>query len=52
MIRKAFAENGINFAQPTVQVGGDDKSDAAAAAHLAQMQKAATEVQQAQQKQA
>jgi small-conductance mechanosensitive channel len=31
-LRKAFAENGIEFAQPTVQVGGDDRSDAAAAA--------------------
>jgi small-conductance mechanosensitive channel len=51
-IRKAFAENGISFAQPTVQVGGDDKSDAAAAAHLAQKQKAAAEAQQAEQKQA
>jgi small-conductance mechanosensitive channel len=43
MIRKSFAENGINFAQPTVQVGGDDKGDVAAAAHLAQKQKAAAE---------
>jgi moderate conductance mechanosensitive channel len=51
MIRKAFAENGISFAQPTVQVGGDDKGDAAAAAHLAQRQKAAAEAQQAQQSQ-
>jgi moderate conductance mechanosensitive channel len=34
MIRKTFAENGINFAQPTVQVGGDDKPEAAAAAML------------------
>lgn len=32
MIRKTFSENGINFAQPTVQVGGDDKPDIAAAA--------------------
>jgi len=51
MIRKAFAENGISFAQPTVQVGGDDKGDAAAAAHLAQKQKAAAEAQQTQQSQ-
>ena len=51
MIRKAFAENGISFAQPTVQVGGDDKGDAAAAAHLAQRQKAAAEAQQVQQNQ-
>jgi small-conductance mechanosensitive channel len=34
MLRKTFAENGINFAQPTVQVGGDDKPEAAAAAAL------------------
>ncbi|UVC12126.1 mechanosensitive ion channel family protein [Rhizobium sp. TH2] len=34
MLRKTFAENGINFAQPTVQVGGDDKPEAAAAAML------------------
>ena len=32
MIRDAFRENGIEFAQPTVQVGGDDKGGAAAAA--------------------
>jgi small-conductance mechanosensitive channel len=32
LIRQAFAENGIGFAQPTVQVGGDDRSGAAAAA--------------------
>jgi small-conductance mechanosensitive channel len=50
MIRKAFAENGISFAQPTVNVGGEDKGDAAAAALHVQMQKAATEAQQAQQK--
>lgn len=31
MIRKAFAENGISFAQPTVQVGGEDRANAAAA---------------------
>ena len=32
MIRGAFMANGIEFAQPTVQVGGDEKSAAAAAA--------------------
>ncbi|WFU10485.1 mechanosensitive ion channel [Rhizobium sp. CB3090] len=32
MIRDAFMENGIEFAQPTVQVGGEEKSDVAAAA--------------------
>jgi small-conductance mechanosensitive channel len=44
MIRKVFAENGIGFAQPTVQVGGDDKGGAAAA-HLVQMQKAQAEAE-------
>jgi small-conductance mechanosensitive channel len=28
MIREAFQENGIEFAQPMVQVGGDDKGEA------------------------
>jgi small-conductance mechanosensitive channel len=32
LIRQAFAANGIGFAQPTVQVGNDDRSSAAAAA--------------------
>lgn len=32
MIREAFQSNGIEFAQPMVQVGGDDKNGAAAAA--------------------
>jgi small conductance mechanosensitive channel len=32
MIQQAFAENGINFAQPTVQVEGGEKKDAATAA--------------------
>ena len=32
MIRDAFMENGIEFAQPTVQVGGEEKSDTAAVA--------------------
>jgi small-conductance mechanosensitive channel len=50
MIREAFAKNGIDFAQPTVHVGGDDKGDVAAGAHLAQMQRTAAEAaQQAQQ---
>jgi small-conductance mechanosensitive channel len=41
-IRQAFSENGINFAQPTVHVGGEDKPDAAAAAQvLAAQQKQA-----------
>lgn len=53
MIRKSFAENGIGFAQPTVQVGGDDKGDAVAAAHLEQRRRAEAEAQAlAQQKQA
>ncbi|TIT40087.1 MAG: mechanosensitive ion channel family protein, partial [Mesorhizobium sp.] len=34
MIQQAFAENGINFAQPTVQVGSDEKQAAAAAANV------------------
>jgi small-conductance mechanosensitive channel len=32
MIREAFQANGIEFAQPSVHVGGDDKGGAAAAA--------------------
>jgi small-conductance mechanosensitive channel len=32
MIREAFQNNGIEFAQPMVQVGGEDKNGAAAAA--------------------
>jgi moderate conductance mechanosensitive channel len=32
MIQQAFAANGIHFAQPTVQVGSDEKQAAAAAA--------------------
>lgn len=32
MIQQAFAENGIHFAQPTVQVEGGEKKDAATAA--------------------
>ena len=34
MIQQAFAENGIHFAQPTVQVGSDEKQAAAAAANV------------------
>lgn len=44
MIREAFQNNGIEFAQPMVQVGGDDKNGAAAAAttlRTAQQAKAA-----------
>lgn len=44
MIRQAFMENGIEFAQPTVQVGGDEKSTAAAAATSTIMRKKATEI--------
>jgi moderate conductance mechanosensitive channel len=43
MIRDAFVANGIDFAQPTVHVGGEEKGQAAAAASAAnyQRQKAA-----------
>lgn len=34
MLREAFKQNGIEFAQPTVQIGGDDKNSAAAAAQI------------------
>jgi small-conductance mechanosensitive channel len=34
MIQQVFAANGIHFAQPTVQVGGDDKQAATAAANI------------------
>ncbi|SFU21277.1 mechanosensitive ion channel family protein [Mesorhizobium sp. YR577] len=34
MIQQSFAANGIHFAQPTVQVGGDDKQAATAAANI------------------
>jgi small-conductance mechanosensitive channel len=37
MIRAAFMEHGIEFAQPTVQVGGDDKQAGAAAATASAM---------------
>lgn len=34
-LREAFLANGITFAHPTVQVGGDDKAGGAAAAQAA-----------------
>jgi len=39
MIRHAFKENGIEFATPSVQVGGDDRQTAAAASTAARVQK-------------
>ncbi|WP_431322825.1 mechanosensitive ion channel family protein [Rhizobium sp. YTU87027] len=39
-IREAFLANGIAFAQPTVQVGGDDKDGGAAAAQAIRAQQA------------
>jgi small-conductance mechanosensitive channel len=47
MIRQAFNENGIEFAQPTVQVGGDEKAAAAAATTTSMMRKKAAEAVQA-----
>ncbi|EHK58825.1 mechanosensitive ion channel family protein [Allomesorhizobium alhagi] len=47
MISQAFRDNGIDFAQPTVQVGGDEKSAAAAAPTTAMMRKKAAEPVQA-----
>jgi small-conductance mechanosensitive channel len=47
MIRQAFIENGIEFAQPTVQVGGDEKQAAAAATTTAMMRQKAAEAVQA-----
>ncbi|MCF3641193.1 mechanosensitive ion channel [Rhizobium sp. TRM95111] len=47
MLTQAFAASGIDFAQPTVQVGGEEK-DAAAAARALQ-QKMSAEAQAAQQ---
>jgi small-conductance mechanosensitive channel len=47
MIQQAFAANGIQFAQPTVQVGGDEKSAVAAATTTAMMRKKAAETVQA-----
>ncbi|AVA21481.1 mechanosensitive ion channel MscS protein [Rhizobium sp. NXC24] len=46
MIRDAFMENGIDFAQPTVQVGGEEKSDAAIAAMTLQRKKIAEQMTQ------
>jgi small-conductance mechanosensitive channel len=43
MIREAFLENGIGFAQPTVQVGAYDRPDAAAAAMAMTRQRAQAE---------
>ncbi|WP_419693214.1 hypothetical protein ACN2CC_17925 [Mesorhizobium muleiense] len=47
MIQQAFPANGINFAQPTVQVGNDEKQAAAAAADVISLaqQKAAQTAQ-------
>jgi small-conductance mechanosensitive channel len=39
-IREAFQANGIEFAQPSVQVGGDDKGGGAAAAATVRAQQA------------
>ena len=47
MIRQAFKDNGIEFAQPTVQVGGDEKAAAAAATTTQMMRKKAAEAVQA-----
>jgi small-conductance mechanosensitive channel len=47
MIQQAFAANGIQFAQPTVQVGGEEKQAGAAAANVISLaqQKTAQTVQ-------
>lgn len=39
LLREAFKENGIDFATPSVQVGGDEKSAAAATAVIAHQAK-------------
>jgi small-conductance mechanosensitive channel len=39
-IREAFQANGIEFATPSVQVGGDDRDGAAAAAAAIRTQQA------------
>jgi small-conductance mechanosensitive channel len=39
LIRQAFVNNGIGFAQPTVQVGGDEKNHAAALSQTLSAQK-------------
>lgn len=41
MLRETFSENGIEFATPSVQVGGDEKAAAAASAILAHQRKEA-----------
>lgn len=40
LIRKAFSENGIEFATPSVQVGSDERQAAAAAATATRLQQA------------
>jgi small-conductance mechanosensitive channel len=40
MLREAFVSNGIEFATPSVQVGGDEKNAAAAAATATRLQQA------------
>ena len=35
MIKKAFDENGIKFAFPTVQIAGESETETAAVAHRA-----------------
>lgn len=40
MLREAFKENGISFATPSVQVGGDDRTGAAAALTANRLQQA------------
>ena len=47
MIRQSFAENGLEFAQPTIQVGGDDKANPVAAAAALRNQQLAAETAQA-----
>lgn len=42
LIREGFVANGIEFAQPTVNVGGDDKTAGGAAAIAARVQQART----------
>lgn len=47
MIRKAFKENGIEFATPSVQVGGDERQGAAAAVAATRLQHEKTVTQSA-----
>ncbi|MOA58577.1 hypothetical protein D3C78_1829970 [compost metagenome] len=42
LIREAFQANGIEFATPSVQVGGDDRGGAAAAATAIRAQQVKT----------